>query len=320
MARARAAPRAAPGAEIRAAPRRARPCSLPECGGGHRTRGSPTTGKPMCARCTRIWWVRPVSRVTRTSVCARKRCADAIVGHRGTPVGPHRHARALACGGGRCGCIDRAAGGQHAGAHRQVLAADRARSQRCDERGVRLGGARHHQQAARVLVEPVHECRRAARARAADRARAARFAACARALPAPGCTTSPARLVDHEQRQRSRNTTLSGSASAVTRRRQRQPRRDAHLLAAEHPVLAAQRPAVDLHRARLDPARQPRPRILRQGPRQRLVEAQSGGLRGQRERVRTELRCHRSRSEVQPADSLYSRGFRRREATERPFP
>ena len=35
--------------------------------------GSPTIGKPVWARCTRIWCVRPVSSVTRTSVWARKR-------------------------------------------------------------------------------------------------------------------------------------------------------------------------------------------------------------------------------------------------------
>ena len=54
--------------------------------------------------------------------------------------------------------------------------------------------------------------------------------------------------------------------------------------------LAAQRPAVHLDRASLDPALQPRARILRQRARQGLVEPQPGGIRGQRQRVRTELR------------------------------
>ena len=38
--------------------------------GGRRTGGSPHTGWPIAAMCTRIWWVRPVSSATRTQRAA----------------------------------------------------------------------------------------------------------------------------------------------------------------------------------------------------------------------------------------------------------
>ena len=53
--------------------------------------------------------------------------------------------------------------------------------------------------------------------------------------------------------------------------------------------LPPQRPAVDLDGARLDPTLQPGPRILRQQPRQRLVEPQAGQVRRQIQRMVTEL-------------------------------
>src|SRR5205814_2171733 len=73
----------------------------------------------------------------------------------------------------------------------------------------------------------------------------------------------------------------------------RKLRLDAHLLPAQYLVLGAQRPALDLHRPGLDPGLEKGARILRQRAGERLIEAQSGGLRGQAQRMRAEL--HRRR-------------------------
>jgi len=64
---------------------------------------------------------------------------------------------------------------------------------------------------------------------------------------------------------------------------------DMDVLSPEHLVLGPKAPAVNLDSTRLEPALQPGPRVLRQRPGKRLVEAQAGQLGRQSQRVRTEL-------------------------------
>src|SRR5438105_4456635 len=83
---------------------------------------------------------------------------DAIARYRAAAVRAYRHARAMnAVPPDRL--IDRAACGHRARAYRQILPSDLAGRERCDQRGVRFGRARHHEEPARILVEPVHEPR-----------------------------------------------------------------------------------------------------------------------------------------------------------------
>ena len=194
------APRAAPGAETQPARRRAPPCSLPGCArrppyrrvaDDRESRRAPgARGSGGCAR----------SRARRApAVCARKRSHHAIVGHGRTAVAPHRHARALACGGARSA---------HRSCRPPVMTPvqtarycreiSRAASAATSAR-VGLGRTRHHQQPARVLVEPMHEPRPRHERELRIERRAARSAAYGAGLPAPGCTTSAGRLVDDEQ-------------------------------------------------------------------------------------------------------------------------
>ena len=78
--------------------------------------------------------------------------------------------------------------------HREVLALDAARLELAHEIGLRGQGLRHDQQAAGVLVEPMHDAgARHAGERGAWRSRALSSVPCQ--LPLPGCTTSPAGLL-----------------------------------------------------------------------------------------------------------------------------
>ena len=211
---------------------------------------------------------------------------DAIVRDGPAAVLAHGHARALhAVAPDRL--IDRAAGGQGPDAHREVLAPDRARAERCDERGVGLHRARHHHQARRVLVEPVHEpgARHLCKPRIERQERVLQgVASVARSrMHHQACG-----LVDDDERAILEQH-LERQPLRAHPRIARQLRVHTHLLPAEHPVLAAQRAAVDFDRPRIDPGREPRARVLRQLARQCLVEAQACGLRRQLQHVCAEL-------------------------------
>src|SRR5689334_9607239 len=67
------------------------------------------------------------------------------------------------------------------------------------------------------------------------------------------------------------------------------PALNEHPLTPEHPVPCAHQPAIHLNGAGLYPPLKPRPRILWQGLRERLVEAQPRKVPGQVQRMATEL-------------------------------
>ena len=98
------------------------------------------------------------------------------------------------------GLIDGAAAGHDADAGGHILARHGARLELPAQGGLRLRRARHHQQAARVLVEAMDQSRARQRRRARDPGPSKAFCRVWRGLPAPGCTTSPGGLVDRPAR------------------------------------------------------------------------------------------------------------------------
>ncbi len=210
----------------------------------------------------------------------------AVMRHCRPAVGPHCHSSALTAMPSN-GLVNRSAPRHDPGAHCQVVPADLAPSQRCDQRGMCFGSSGDDQQAARVLVQAVHDpCpgNHGKRRIEAQERVLQRMAGVAGA----GVHHQSRRLIDHEQglvpeddlqRQGFRGNLPVGLEPGV----------DVHPLAAEHFVLAAQAAPVDLHLAGLDPALQPRPRILRQRPGKRLVEPQPRQLRGQLQLMGAEL-------------------------------
>ena len=147
----------------------------------------------MCARCTRIWCVRPVSSVTRSRLCARKPLDEAIVRDGLAPIGAHRHAQAVRAMPAD-GLVDGAArrsGRRHTA--RGIRAASRVRAA-ASVRAVCASSVRAT--TSRPLVSLSMRCTMPARGMAASfgsSASSAFCSVCAR-LPAPGCTTSPAGL------------------------------------------------------------------------------------------------------------------------------
>ena len=137
---------------------------------------------------------------------------------------------------------------------------------------VRLGCTRHDQQPAGLLVEPMHQSRRAARVPAPDRAPAARSGACARGCRRPGAPPAPAGL-SSTSRPRSSCTMSSGSASAAT---PVSAANCASTTSCSPPWTrsrGARRPARERTAPEPDPALQPRARILRQRGGQCLIQA-----------------------------------------------
>jgi hypothetical protein len=104
----------------------------------------------------------------------------------------------------------------------------------------------------------------------------------------PGVHDEARRLVDHAQRavpEHDRERHGLGLHPALRGQR----RADTDLLPAKHPVLAPQRPAIDLDGARLDPGLEPGAGILRQRLGQCLIKAHPRGFAGEGERMHPEL-------------------------------
>ena len=144
---------------------------------------------------------------------------------------------------------------------------------------MRLRGARHHKQAAGVLVEPMYQsgARHACEARIVSQQRVLEgvFAvAGARVNHETGGLVKHQQcrvLVDDIQRQGlGRDAGLEGKL---------RPYHES--LAAADPVSGPYRPAVDADGPRADPALQPRPGILGKCGGQRLIEAHAGRSRRQ---------------------------------------
>ena len=199
----------------------------------------------------------------------------------GSPRGARRRAPpcgCAACGGGRSAhrsCRRRSCTPVHSARYSRR---DRARRQGRHQRGVRLGRARHDQQAAGVLVEAVDEPGARHAARASGRAPSSAFCSVCAGLPAPGCTTRPAGLFEHDERAVLVHDARAAWPRAPACSLHRQPRLDAHLLPAQHLVAWPQRAGPST----AAPAR-PRSRRWRRAreycgraARQGLIEAQPG--------------------------------------------
>ena len=243
--------------------RRVQELALEAQGPACRTPDRRTTGWPIAWRWTRIWWVRPVSRRTRSSVCARQRPLELEVRHRGS-----RHRRCpsrAACGrAGRGRSARRSsrvrAGGRPSTSARYSRAMSRrgsaAFSARCD----RLGLARRR--AARTCRGPGGGRSPAApRPRRRPRGPRAPATSVPVACPRAGCTTTPAGL-STTSRCSSSQATANGGRAAVGRRsgRARRPRRRTTTSPPRRGDASGTRRAVDQHRARRRSAAAPRAR------------------------------------------------------------
>ena len=161
--------------------------------------GSPHTGWPIARRWTRIWWVRPVSRRSRSSEVRSKRALEREVGARLARVGAadgHARAHARVAPDRR---LDRPRARRRAALdQRQVLALDQPLA---TARPAAAGGP---PPSARRRAAP--RCRgRAdgrsppARDRRRPRFRPSSWASVTSRCPRAGCTTRPGPLVDHQQ-------------------------------------------------------------------------------------------------------------------------
>ena len=120
---------------------------------------SPMIGWPIEARCTRIWWVRPVRRESSRTVAPASALHHAKVGHRLATALDDRHAAPVARVTG-----DRRVDGPGVLAEtpvdeRPVRAPEGAIAELAGQIAVRGLGFGHHQQATRVAVEAVHDAR-----------------------------------------------------------------------------------------------------------------------------------------------------------------
>ena len=170
----------------------------------------------MCARCTRIWCVRPVSSLRAHERVGAEALAHAVVRDRRAPVLAHRHAqRSLRCR--PIGAIDRAAGRHHADADASYCALDLARLRAARTSAVCASACARRPAGRSCPCRAGARGPRAARARAPDRSAAARSAACRSRLPAPGMHDEAGRLVDHDERCVLRARRRARSPAAATR-------------------------------------------------------------------------------------------------------
>ena len=123
--------------------------------------GSPHTGWPIAARCARIWWVRPVSSRTRSSVVRGSRSSTSkwvtASRARSVRVDIDRAAAAVAADRG----VDGAALGVRVARHERQVLARRPRA-RCIIRWSAAWASsdlRHHEQPGGVAVEAVDDAR-----------------------------------------------------------------------------------------------------------------------------------------------------------------
>ncbi len=214
---------------------------------------------------------------------------DAIVRHRLPPVAPHRHARAHRAMPAD-GLVDGGAGGGPPEAEGQIAARDLAFLQQAHQLHVHLRRARHHQQAARILVEAMNQTG-ARHHRQRRIMRQQRILQGVARIAGTGMHDQAGRLVDHQQ-----GLVLIGDAQAdrlgFNGRLGRKFRLDAHPLAAGQAFPRSHHAAIEQDRTAADPALQPRARVLRQGGGERQIKARAGGLGRQLEFMDAELGVH----------------------------
>ncbi|CFO01623.1 Uncharacterised protein [Bordetella pertussis] len=193
---------------------------------------------------------------------------------------PYRNPRIAADG-----TVDGTGGAQPAMRQRDVLAAHGARLQLAYQVGLGPFVARHHHQAGRVLVEPVHD---AGTRHARQFGITVQQAVEQRAAPVarPGMRHQPRRLVHHDP--------IGAFGHHVESHRfgRESPAFRGRLLPDRQDVAGADRlahlglGAVYQNVTGLDPALQPAARMARQQPRQHLVQAVCRGIRRHREQQR----------------------------------
>ena len=296
-----------------AAPPRVRRLRRPAAGGGRRT-PDPRPADNRCAPDARGSGGCARSRAARArSVCARKRLHHAVVRDRSAAVGAHRHAGALrAMPADRL--IDGAAAGHHA-VHTARYSRSISRAAMAATSAVCASGVRAT--TSRPLVSLSSRWTSPARGTRASFGIQRQQRVLQRVPGVAGARVhhQPRRLVDDEERavlvQHLERQRL-GSDPSVPRR---SSGLDAHLLAAEDLVAwpRSGRPSTCTAPASIQSCSRAREywgRAAGQG----LIEAQAGALRGQPQARAHGTPALRPRSEVQPGDSLYCRGFRRRDS------
>ena len=178
--------------------------------------------------------------------------------------------------------IDCAAASHHAEAHRFVFTLDLARFDGSHQRGMRLERARHDHQAARVLVEPMHDTG-AGHLRESGIEVQQRVLQRPRGIPGAGMHDQPGGLVDHEHLGVLHARCPARSPPAPRSTASGSDALDFDGFPADDLVLRPQLHAIHQHLAGLDPLLDPRARILRQQFSKRLIEPLPGGLEGDRQ-------------------------------------
>ena len=164
-----------------------------------RTRGRRPPGWPIASRCARIWCVRPVSSVTRSSVSSgsARSVSKWVTAWCGSSVSVEIRVRTRRSRPSGASIVPRRAGGRPSTSARYSRVISRARSAACSAAWV----------ARRAPAAAGRTCRGRAGARRPGargparrpRGRRAPARACPRALPVPGMDDDARRLVDHEQ-------------------------------------------------------------------------------------------------------------------------
>jgi len=227
---------------------------------------------------------------TRKQRAGREAFAHLVMRHRGLARRDDRHRRALdwMATDRR---VDAAAPHQHAVRKSQVFAPYCSRLQLPHQIGLRERSLGDREQAARVLVEPMHD------AGAGDCGKLWRMVqqrVGERAVPiaATGMDHQPRGFVDDDERivfvdDRERQGLRYERVPARIRQR-----RDDDALAAIDLLFRRRRPARDGNAAGIDPRSDAAARVLGDQPRQRLIEPQPGKLVGKRELSLLRWRCN----------------------------
>ena len=241
-----------PGDRTRAARRAGTACSARACPACPYS-GSPATGWPIASRCARIWCVRPVSSVTRSSVssASARSVSKCVTAWCGSSVSVEIRVRTRRSRPSGASIVPRRAGGRPSTSARYSRVISRARAARPAARRARAPSRASTQQPGGVAVEPVHDAG-ALRIGPAGHAARQRLHERPVGVPVARVHDDAGRLVDHEQ-----VLVLVGDPELRRRRRRRaarlrqRRRRRTSSPPGEHVALGL-RHAVDAHEPGVD--------------------------------------------------------------------
>ena len=244
--------------------------------------GSPATGWPMASRWARIWWVRPVSSRTRSSVVAGSASSSAkcVTAPRGWSVSVLTRVRWRRSRPRGASIVPVRAGGRPSTSARYSRTSARRASASRSARWVASSRAT----TSSPEVSLSRRCTIPARPASPPAARpASAWLSVPSRCPRGGVHDEAGRLVDDEQ-----VLVLVGDGEGERRRHRRGRRRGVllvvlhdHALARGQPVALGHGRAVDRHPAVVDEARRARPRSQRRG--QEGVEPRAGVVRSRAE-------------------------------------